>query len=463
MTKHSRSIKGLLLGSLLCFGSLLCAAPSASAAQQFGIAIHAGQNSSQIQAALSAGPFSYRTDAQWSWFESTPGVLAYPSNLSSWLDPITRTVVGQGAQPLIVLDYGDKFYDGGGNPVDATGIAAFAKYAGYVAAHYKGTISQFEVWNEWNTNHSSANAAVGTASAYVNLLKATYQAVKAANPAATVIAGSVTNLDTNWIEQFIQAGGLAYADGFALHPYVHSRARRPASPGLSRLSPPQPAWFAPARLLRPAFAGLLSLLAPAAQAQAQPAVIGGTPEDAMAWVDHVNQVLSAAAGRTVPIYITEIGWATNIGQYGFAPATVAAYLQRFLLMAHTRSYIAGVWWYDLIDDGADQTNYLDRFGLLQQNGMQKPAYAALMQIKDLILSPAIATQSVGPSGEITVSGTLANGNKYYAAWLPTDDFTLSANSASAASLAASGYNLAASGSGGGSSTVSAVPLVLLQH
>ena len=457
MKKHHWSIKGLLLTSALCFGSVWLGAPAANAAQQFGIGIHVGQNASQIEKALSAGPFSFRTDAEWSWFETAPGVLSYPSNLASWLDPITHTVVALGAQPLIVLDYGNKFHDRSGNPTDAAGIAAFAKYAGFVAGHYKGTISQFEVWNEWNTNRSASNSAVGTASAYVNLLKAAYQAIKAANPNATVIAGSVTNLDTNWINQFIQAGGLAYADAFSLHPYVHGRARRPASPALSRLLGPGP--FARA------FGNVLSLLVPGAQAQAQesPTAVPGTPEDAIAWVDQVNKVLTAAAGKTVPIYITEIGWATNVGQYGFAPATAAAYLQRFALLAHTRAYIAGVWWYDLIDDGSNQTNYLQRFGLLQQDGTPKPAYTALMQIKDLILSPTLATQGTDADGAITVSGTLANGHKYYASWLSSDDFTRTAASANAAALISSGYSVAASASSGSTSTLSATPLVLEQQ
>ncbi|MGH8140979.1 MAG: cellulase family glycosylhydrolase [Steroidobacteraceae bacterium] len=455
MTIHPWSIKGLLLAGTVCLGSSWFGAP-ARAAQQFGIGIHAGQNQSQIEQTLSAGPFSYRTDVEWRWIEATQGVLTYPASLSSWLDPITQKIVPSGAQPLVVLDYGSQFYDGGGNPTDATGIAAFARYAGFVAAHYKGTISQFEVWNEWNTTSSASNPAVGTASAYVNLLKATYQAIKAANPNAVVIAGAVTNLDTNWINQFIQAGGLAYADAFSLHPYVHSRARRPASPTLSRLG-------LPARLGLPQLWTNLSMLVPGVQAQAAPAAVRGTPEDAMAWVDQINTVLSAAAGKTVPIYITEIGWATNEGQYGFAPATAAAYLQRFMLMAHTRAYIAGVWWYDVIDDGPDATNYLDRFGLLQQSGARKPAYTALMQIKDLLLAPAIATQSTGANGAITVSGTLANGNKYSASWLSTDDFNQTASSANAAALIASGYGVAASASSASTSTLSAAPLVLVQQ
>ncbi|MGH8207186.1 MAG: hypothetical protein ACRETK_10455, partial [Steroidobacteraceae bacterium] len=173
MTIHPWSIKGLLLAGTVCLGSSWFGAP-ARAAQQFGIGIHAGQNQSQIEQTLSAGPFSYRTDVEWRWIEATQGVLTYPASLSSWLDPITQKIVPSGAQPLVVLDYGSQFYDGGGNPTDATGIAAFARYAGFVAAHYKGTISQFEVWNEWNTTSSASNPAVGTASAYVNLLKTTY-------------------------------------------------------------------------------------------------------------------------------------------------------------------------------------------------------------------------------------------------------------------------------------------------
>ena len=415
-------------------------APRASAAQQYGVGVHIGQNQNQVETALSDGPFSLRTDALWQWVETTQGNLSYPDNLKSWLDPIINTIVPLGAQPLIVLDYGNKFYDGGGEPSSAAGIAAYARYAGFMAAHYKGTVSQFEIWNEWNLAQSDTNATAGTAGAYVAMLKAAYAAIKAANPAATVVAGGgVTNLDSNWVMHFIAAGGLAYADAFSVHPYVHSRARKPAPPALS------------------------SRLLPIAAAQAQSvAPVGGTPEDAIAWVDQVHTMLDNAAGRSVPIFITEIGWATNMGQYGFSEETQAAYLQRFLLLAHARSYIGGVWWYDLIDDGPDNTNYFQRFGLLRQSGAQKGAFTALLQIKSLLLAPSIAIQGTGSNGEITISGTLANGKKYYAAWLPTDDFYRTAASGSVASMLGSGY-VPLAAANGTTSTLSANPLVIAQQ
>lgn len=435
----------MLVKRLSLVAALALTAP-AFAAQQFGIGIHIGQSTSQIEAALKQGPFSYRTDAEWRWFETTKGVLTYPSNLTGWLDPITTVDVGAGASPLIVLDYGNSFYDSGGEPYSAAGIAAFAKYAGFVAGHYKGKVSQFEVWNEWNLAGSDTNASAGTATAYVALLKATYAAVKAANPSATVVAGSgVANLDTTWVTQFISAGGLNYTDAFSIHPYVHSRARKPSAPTLS---------------------SLFSLDAPlsfiqTAEAQTS-SVVGGTPEDSFVWVDKVHSMLaSAMPSKTIPIFITEIGWATNTGQYGFSQPTQAAYLQRYLLLAHARSYVGGVWWYDIIDDGADNTNYFQRFGLLTQSGSQKQAYGALMQIKDELLSPAIATQGTGPNGEITITGTLASGQQYYAAWLPTDNFDTTVSSSTATSMLSSGYNSAVAASTS-TSTLSAAPLVLVQ-
>lgn len=57
---------------------------------------------------------------------------------------------------------------------------AFQVFAGKVAARYKGRVKAYEIWNE--PTYTMGNTV------YANLLKAAYPPIKAADPAATVIA-----------------------------------------------------------------------------------------------------------------------------------------------------------------------------------------------------------------------------------------------------------------------------------
>ncbi|MFN8514853.1 MAG: cellulase family glycosylhydrolase [Chloroflexia bacterium] len=80
----------------------------------------------------------------------------------------------------------------GGIPKDKT---TFAKYAGAVAARYKGRVASYEIWNEQNM----AGETGGTVNAaeYVALLKAAFPAIKAADPGAFVVYGGLTPTGVN--------------------------------------------------------------------------------------------------------------------------------------------------------------------------------------------------------------------------------------------------------------------------
>jgi hypothetical protein len=234
------------------------------------------------------------------------------------------------------------------------------------------------------------------------LLKKTYAALKAENPAAVVLGGAVAGLDDNWIADFIRAGGLAYVDGFSIHPYVQSRARNTPSP--------------PTRLT-------LDGMKQSAVAVGR-VPLPGTPEDAMAWIDRLETLIGKGApGKSIPIYITEIGWPTNVGGDGVSEEASAAYLQRFMLMARTRPWIAGVWWYDLIDDGSDPRNGEHRFGLLRQNGAPKPSFDALSKISPFLQASSEPVETLGPQGEVVITGQSRSGSQFTAVWEPTSDFT----------------------------------------
>jgi hypothetical protein len=80
----------------------------------------------------------------------------------------------------------------GGIPKDKQ---TFARYAGAVAARYKGRVASYEIWNEQNM----AGETGGTVNAaeYVGLLKAAFPAIKAADPGAFVVYGGLTPTGVN--------------------------------------------------------------------------------------------------------------------------------------------------------------------------------------------------------------------------------------------------------------------------
>jgi YVTN family beta-propeller protein/VCBS repeat-containing protein len=113
-----------------------------------------------------------------------------------------------------------------GHPADP---AEYAEFVSTVATRYKGKISAYEVWNEPNGKifwDPAPNAAQYTA-----LLKAAYPAIKAADPDAVVVAGSVgavidypgqTIDSVKFVKQMYEAGAAGYFDALSYHPYLYN-------------------------------------------------------------------------------------------------------------------------------------------------------------------------------------------------------------------------------------------------
>ena len=414
---------------------------------QVGVGTHVGNGVyplPQTLAAIDALNVSIRDDVRWSGIETTPGNLVYKTD-NNKMETLLGDVIKRNQRPVVVLPGGNKLYDGGGQITSRDGIAAFARYAGFVASHVAGSPKQIEVWNEWD------HATPGDPVAYANLLHAAYTAIKAQNSNNVVLGPATAGINGAWIEKFAQAGGLKYLDGFSVHPYVHCNG--PSSP------------LAPSHLKLSGFTGAhlrgdVERAAAFAAAAIEP--VGGSPEQAIALLDYLKTLLDRySPDRAIPIYVTEMGWPTSSGQCGVNDSAAAAYLQRFMLLAAARPYIAGVWWYDLFDDGTDSNSREDRFGLAAHNYQPKAAYTSLLALRNILGSNEPPAQSLGPSGEIIVSGQQSDGKTFYAAWLPTNNFTDSQAWARGSQLASSGYRRLAADSNT-QPTVNAVPTVLVQ-
>jgi hypothetical protein len=88
-----------------------------------------------------------------------------------------------------------------------------------VVEHWKNEVHYWEAWNE-------PNATYGSASSYVqNILAPFYTAVKAADPTAQVIGGTVVGMDLSYWQGIAAAGGFQYMNIAGIHPYTgHNRS-----------------------------------------------------------------------------------------------------------------------------------------------------------------------------------------------------------------------------------------------
>jgi hypothetical protein len=117
-------------------------------------------------------------------------------------------------------------FDGsvGGPPADPN---TFAAYLGRLAGQYCGTsLKAIEVWNEQNLHYEWGNRPLDPA-AYMDLLRPSYAAIKAACPEMLVISGALTPAGSNppfaiddmvYLEAMYQNGLANYADGIGAHP-----------------------------------------------------------------------------------------------------------------------------------------------------------------------------------------------------------------------------------------------------
>jgi hypothetical protein len=313
---------------------------------QVGVGVHVGQNRNALDAttaALEQGRFtSFRDEVFWHRLERQKGVLEFPSSLRD-LDQLVTRAARRGVRPLLILDYGNPFYDGGGLLSSPEAIEAWSRYVRFVVQHFKGRVDQFEVWNEWNIGAGGTSAQrrarYGSPEDYAKVLQAAYAAVKAENPSATVIGGAFAGYDYKWIEAFARAGGFRSLDGFSAHPYVFAEGKK------------------------------------------------GTPDSAIRHLDALKALIDRlATGRKLRVYVTEAGWPVYDGTNGVTEQQSADYLRQFLLLAKARPWIAGVWWYDLFDDGDVAANAEHRFGLIDRAGVKRPAFEALVGVRDKVVA-----------------------------------------------------------------------------
>jgi hypothetical protein len=300
-----------------------------------GVNIHFTRGREQDLDLIAAGGFKFiRMDFTWASIERKKGEYDW-----SAYDELTANLEKRGLRALYILDYSNGLYEetitvtnkhtrqaerAVSSPQRPESVAAFARWAGAAAAHFRGRHIIWEIWNEPNIQFWKPRPEVKQ---YTALALATVQAVRAADPQATILAPGSSGFPWAFFEELFASGILKDLDGVSVHPYR-----------------------------------------------------GGPPETAAADYLKLRALIARHAPankKNLPIISGEWGYSTQ--HKGTPLMTQAAYLPRQQLA----NLLAGVplsIWYDWKNDGSD-TNYNEHnFGTVTTKLEPKPSYLAVQEL-----------------------------------------------------------------------------------
>ena len=284
-----------------------------------------------------------RMDFGWEAIERKAGVYDF-----SAYDRLLASLDKFHLRAVLILDYGNKLYDGGLSPHTDDSRAAFARWAAASAVHFQGRGVLWEIWNEPNGHFWKPDPNAGD---YAQLALVASRAIRAAAPQELIVGPALAGDETEFLEPAFSSGVLDFWSGVTIHPYFRFG---PESYGL-------------------AYAKLRKLID-----------------------SH------ARAGKKVEILCGESGYSS--AWLGISEATQGKYLARLFLF----NVVTGVpltIWYDWHEDGTDPSNDEHHFGIVRHayhagaNEVydRKPAYDAALtyssQLNGLRLDERVPTAS----------------------------------------------------------------------
>jgi hypothetical protein len=280
---------------------------------------------SQAAAMESAYVGMAREEFEWKRVEPSNGVYDWPK-----FDQAVDLLQAHGITVLGKLAYGSPWDNTApfGTPASAavfyppSSIQGYVDYAVATVHRYKDRVHVWEIWNE--ENNPAYWLPSPSAAQYTQLLKATYAAIKAEDPTATVVLGGLsTGPDAAYLQGIHDNGGWGSFDVLAFHAFMNGA---PDANG-SIL----PLWFA-------------------------------------------NAKSTVAAWGAKPIWITEFGWSTFSGAGSVSTGDQSLYLMRTYEMA-SQAGISGMFWFDLKNGATNTGDVSQNYGILYADGSQKPAFS----------------------------------------------------------------------------------------
>ena len=302
----------------------------------FGACFHFAQHKGELPRnyAMFAriGGHWMRDEYGWGTVESAKGQYGFPD----YNDRYVRALPANGLRGFYIFDYGNSLYDDGQSPASPAAQAAFAEYARRLTAQYKDVVSHWEVFNEPNIGFWKPKP---DAAAYASLLRATYAAVKQADPNATVVGICTAGVDFDYIDKVLAAAA-GSMDAVSIHPY-----RYPTQPEA-----------------------------------------GGLVADL-----RKTRALMAKYGLgEKPLWLTEVGWPNQQDSRGCSEIESGNYLVRMFTLARSQPHAGPIFWYDFQNDGVDPKYNEDNFGLINRDYTPKQPYVAAGMMNRVLCDKAFS-------------------------------------------------------------------------
>jgi hypothetical protein len=302
-----------------------------------------------LNVAAADGAKSVRAFISWAAAQPTPGPIS--GNWKQSYRDFTAAAKAKGITPLFVITGSPEWASGSSNvntPPTPDHVGDYAAFAGQVAAELKGNGAVYEIWNEEDENEFWSSGA--DPARYVALLKAAHDAIKAADPTATVILGPLTGNNYAFLQQLYDNGAKGYFDAAAVHTDTACLDRGPDQ-----------FYRDGGRLARFTFLGYRE----------------------------VRQTM-LANGDDKPIWMTELGWSTTgltcaRGQWagqkpaGVSEADQAQYLREAFHCMAGDAYVQQALWFTQRDRAAEEGE-LNRYGLYRFDGSAKTSLAAFKDV-----------------------------------------------------------------------------------
>ena len=202
----------LLLAAALCRAESGAAARAETAFPALGACAHVtrdefGDRDMTFFMMRAAGLDCVRSDFDWRACQPSPDAAP----VFSRYDRIVDDAAARGLAVLPILHGAPKW---AWPLVDH--LPEWRSFVRAAAAHFAGRIPVWEIWNEENIGSFWPNP---NAADYVPALRAAYEEIKAADPAARVCFGGTAGADSNFIDAAYRAGAKDFFDILAIHPY----------------------------------------------------------------------------------------------------------------------------------------------------------------------------------------------------------------------------------------------------
>lgn len=332
-------------------------APQASSGFHYGFQIQGyGVNQQQVMNDVTGAGFGWiKQQVQWATVEPNPGSFNFGT-----LDSLVN--IAQASHVNVLFSVVDApswaAVPNGAFPKDPS---QFASFMSTLATHFKGRVQAYEIWNEENFAREVGPGNINAGN-YVELLKAAYPAIKAADPNAIVVSGAPTptgvndpniaERDITYLQQMYQyQGGIVknYFDVLGAHN--------------------EPYWNPPNQTV----------------ATATNTSYANDPSFFFRQVEDYHNLMVQMGDGNKPIWETEIGYDSNpeapSGYSGWtvSPQQQATYLVQLFQYARANyPWLGAIFVWNLnFQQVVPQTDEKWGFGVLNPDGTPRPAYSAL--------------------------------------------------------------------------------------